>query len=258
MRYSPPMSRSLVALTLVAVLAACEGKAPSSVPPSPGAPTESKSKVPPDGLPKCASSADIDRLHGQKVRIEALYDVDPSPAGKGLEAAYLLLDDGTELVRSYRPVPAELGLVEKRVIAVGKVYRDAGQAPHIQQLMAPHFYPDRIEIAPGETKIDPPPTERPLPPQVTRAADLAGRKLRWVRATGTVESLTPKGDSDWSEGKLKLASGDVIAIASVYHPHWKDLVGTEISVVAKVLATGEPPSISVRAHCKGRVERCSK
>jgi hypothetical protein len=250
------MSRTLAALTVLFVLAACDGPAPPSVPPSPAAPTESKTG---DGLPRCASSADVERLHGQKVRIEALYDVDPSPAGKGLEAAYLLLDDGTELIRSYRPVPAELGLVEKRVIAVGKVYRDAGQSPHIQQLMAPHFYPDRIEIAPGEAKIDPPPAERPLPPQVTRAADLAGRKHRWVRAAGSVESLTPKGDSDWSEGRLKLASGDVISISNVYHQHWKELVGTEITVVAKVLATGEsePPSISVRAHCKGRVERCS-
>jgi hypothetical protein len=251
------MSRSLVALTLVVALAACEGKAPSSVPPPPSPGARTESKIGSDGLPKCASSADVDRLHGQTVRIEALYDVDPSPGGKGLEAARLLLDDGTELVRSYRPVPEELGLVEKRVIAVGKVYRDAGQAEHIQQLMAPHFYPDRIEIAPGETKIDPPPAERPLPPQITRAADLAGRRHRWVRATGTVESLTPKGDSDWSEGKLKLASGDVIAIDNVYHRHWKELVGTEISVVAKVLSAGEPPSISVRDHCKGRVERCS-
>ena len=260
MPYALWMSRSLAALAFVVVLAACDGPASSNRPkaPSPSASAESKSS--PYALPKCASSADVERLHGQKVRVEALYDVTPVPGGKGLEAAYLVLEDGTELIRSYRPVAEELGFVEKRVIAVGTVYRDAGQADHIQQVMAPHFYPDRIELAEGETKIDPPPAERPPPARITRASDLAGRKQRWVLVTGTLEGLTPHGNGDWSEGRLKLPSGDAIGLAHVYRPRWEELVGAEITVVAKVLATGERPgeaaSISAQAHCKGRVDRC--
>jgi hypothetical protein len=254
------MSQSLAALAFIVVFAACDGPASSSgpKPPPPVAPAGSKSSS--DGLPKCASRADVERLHGQKVRVEALYDVTPVPGGKDLEAAYLVLDDGTELIRSYRPVAEELGLVEKRVIAVGTVYRDAGQADHIQQVMAPHFYPDRIELAEGEAKINPPPTERPPPARITRASELVGKKQRWVLVTGTLEGLTPQGNGDWSEGRLKLPSGDAITVAHVYRPRWEELVGAEITVVAKVLATGERPgeaaSVSAQARCKGRVERC--
>lgn len=252
----------IATLALLAALPSCDGPSASSVPspPAPAAPSEAARSA--EALPRCASKADVERLHGQTVRVEALYDVDPSPAGKGLEAAYLLLDDGTALVRSYRPVVDELGFVERRVIAVGKVYRDAGQADHIQQLMAPHFYPDRIELAPGEAKITPPPTERPAPAKAERVADLAGRKLRWAQVTGTLEALTPKEDTAWSEGRLKLASGEAVALSSLYTIHWKELVGTEITVVGKVIATGEKAgeaaTIVERTHCKGRVERCSK
>jgi hypothetical protein len=252
---------SLFGITLAGAIAACDSPPSSSMPPqpSPAPPTESSKSA--AALPKCASSADVERLHGQKVRVEALYDVEPTPGGKGLEAAYLLLDDGTELVRSYRPVAAELGLVEKRVVAVGTVYRNAGQAEHIQQLMAPHFYPDHIELAEGETKIEPTPAKRPPPPKIASVADLAGRSRRWVHVTATLERLTPNGGSDRSEGRLKLANGDTIVLPNVYHRGWQDLVGAEITVIGKVTATGERPgeaaTIVDRAHCKGRVETCS-
>jgi hypothetical protein len=252
---------SLLGVTLAFALAACDSPSRSSVPPQPSPESLTESSKSAAALPKCASRADVDRLHGQKVRVEALYDVEPSPGGKGLEAAYLLLDDGTELVRSYRPVEAELGFVEKRVVAVGTVYRDAGQAEHIQQLMAPHFYPDHIELAAGETKVEPPPAKRAPPPTIASVAELASRSRRWVQVTATLEGLTAKGDTDWSEGRLKLANGDTIVIPTVYHRHWRELVGTEITVVGKVIATGERPgeaaAIADRAHCKGRVERCS-
>src|SRR5215212_6182760 len=64
-----------------------------------------------DKLPLCASRADVERLSGKRVRVEGFYEVEPTPGGKRLQAATINLPDGTRLVRSYRPVPEELGFL---------------------------------------------------------------------------------------------------------------------------------------------------
>ncbi len=94
--------------------------------------------------------------------------------------------------------------------------------------------------------------------RLLRRAPLWNRRARPTACRNARRAL---GNGDWSDGRLKLPSGDAITLAHAYRLRWEGLVGAEITVVAKVLATGERPGeappVSARSRCKGRVERCS-
>jgi hypothetical protein len=210
-------------------------------------------------LPLCASKADIDRLHGQRVRIEARYDVDPVVRGKALQLAYLELPDGTQIARAYRPVTEELGLLEKRVVAIGKVYRDSGQGEHVQALGGPHFYPERIERAMGEPLDPAPPMKRPPPPAARTEAELRARKGLWVNVTGTLASVTPRPDGDtWGDAELGLAGGPRLRIPFVHLASWKPRVGAEVTVIGRVPRDGGAELEGVALCPTADLVRCQK
>jgi hypothetical protein len=220
--------------------------------------------VPPaDQLPRCASRADVDRLHGQKVRVEGRYEVDPVPGGKKLQAATIVLDDRTRLLRSYRPVEKELHLVDRRVIVVGTVFRNAGQPAHHQQVMAPHVYPDSITLATGEKGIEPAPTELPAPPLVRTFEELERRDDRWVRLQLVLPDEEAKGEGMWVSPEVRLAGDHWVALQMMAKSTWTKLRGKEVTVFGRVsLAKSKSTPDGKRVHaivavdvCAGPVER---
>lgn len=206
-------------------------------------------------LPTCASRADVDRLHCQRVRVEAIYDVDPILGRKG-QPAHLILPDGTMLIREYRPVVAELGFVDKRVVAIGTVARDADQSADVQQMLGPHFSPERIELAPGESPYPVTPTSRPPPPRVSTEEALARRRGLWVQVVGRLGSITPEPDSSsWASAEITVDGGMRVAASSVPLGIWERHRGVEITVVGKVARSG-PPVLEGAVICKDGTMPC--
>ena len=243
-------------LICVGVLAAA-GCGPRPTP-SPAGPASQ----PAAELPRCASAADVERLHGRRVIVEGRYEVEPVPGGKNLQAAVIVLPDGTRLVRSYRPVPAEFGLVNRRVVAVGTVYRDAGEDATAQQVRAPHFRPERVDLAPSESPYSPtPPTELPAPPVVATARDFDAQADRWVQAWGTLVRVTPhQEDAMWANAVVKLTDGTEVSLRAVTRSRWERYLGAAVTVIGRAVAPvpGEAGRrlVDRATVCPGHLKRC--
>jgi len=212
-------------------------------------------------LPRCAGAADVDRLNGRRVVVEGRYEVEPVPGGKRLQAVIIVLPDGTRLIRSYRPVADEFGLVNRRVRAVGTVYRDSGEGPNVQQVVAPHFRPERIELAAGEPPLTARPTELPAPPVVTTAREFDAQGERWVQAWGTLLRVTPhQEDAMWANAVVKLTDGTEVHLRAVTRSRWERLVGHPVTVIGRA-ALAVPGEAGRRLAdrstvCRGYLKRC--
>jgi hypothetical protein len=183
------------------------------------------------------------------------------PGGKRLQAATIVLPDRTRLVRAYRPVPEELAFVDRRVVAVGRVFRDAGAPAELQQVRAPHFRPERIALAPGEAPqpLGVPP-ELPAPPVVATGAELDARDDRFVQAWGRLTALTPHDeDPRWANAALALGDGAEVRVRAVARARWAPLLGGEVTVVGRAgqAEAGAPRTLAGRTTiCAGHVPRC--
>jgi hypothetical protein len=51
------------------------------------------------------SVPDLEPTYGPDMECEGRYEVDPIPGGKRFQGSWLILDDGTRYVLSYRPHP---------------------------------------------------------------------------------------------------------------------------------------------------------
>ncbi|HEY3356822.1 MAG TPA: hypothetical protein VGQ83_26460 [Polyangia bacterium] len=249
--------RHAVALCLLGVPLGC-ATAPAAGP-APAAAAAPRSGT--AALPRCASRADVERLHGQRVLIEGRYEVEPVPGGKRLQAAAIVLPDRTRLVRAYRPVPEELVYLDRRVIVVGRVFRDAGVGAQEQQVLAPHVRPERIELAPGETPQPVAvPTELPSPPVVRTGPELDAHDDRWVQAFGRLTALKAHDeDPMWANATLALMDGAEVRVRTVVRSRWEPLVGSAVTVVglAGRAPAGEARGLGGRtALCAGHLPRC--
>lgn len=243
------------------VLAGC-GPAPPPQPQPLSAPRAAATQAAVPALPRCASGADVERLHGRRVIVEGRYEVEPVPGGKRLQAALIVLPDGTRLIRSYRPVPEEYGLVNRRVVAVGTVYRDAGEGPDVQQVRAPHLRPERVNLAPTESPYSPtPPTELPPPPIVKTAREFDAQADRWVQAWGSLARVTPhQEDALWANAVVKLTDGTDVHVRAVARSRWERHLGTGVTVIGRA----QPPVPGEAGRrlvdrvtvCAGHLKRC--
>jgi len=213
-------------------------------------------------LPIIDSQADLEAHAGKPARIEGRYEVSPVAGSKRLQPAVIVLSDGTQLIRSYRPVPAEFGLLDRKVVVFGKAYLDANQGPDVQQVMAPHVFPETIELASGEKAIEPLPPELPPPPKVTQAADFERHAGRYVRLVATFKELKPLPDeSSWADAVYALADGSQVQHSGVSVNRFKPHVGKLVSVVARaglVEIDGQRELLltDLSEICAGDVERC--
>jgi hypothetical protein len=251
------MSRRWAGVLVSAVVLAVAACGPRPAP-SPAAASQPRTAA----LPRCLSAADVERLSGRRVIVEGRYEVEPVPGGKRLQAASIVLPDGTRLVRSYRPVPAEFDLVNRRVVAVGTVYRDAGEGATVQQVRAPHFRPERINLAPSESPTyATPPTELPAPPVVAAARDFDAQADRWVQAWGTLVRVTPhQEDPMWANAVVKLTDGTEVSLRAVTRSRWERYLGAAVTVIGRAVPSVPGESgrrlVDRTTVCPGHVKRC--
>jgi hypothetical protein len=172
---------------------------------------------------------------GEVTDLEGFYEVDPIPGGKRLQGAWLVLDDGTRYVISYRPIPGHLQFLEKRVRVRGCPYVPGSDVQHIG---ATHLEVQAIELAPGETPYAEPPTHPVLPPVARSAVELAARAGRWVRVVGTVEAVHDDPDSYFGFAWLRLPDGSSVRARYVPVRAWSAHLGKEVTVTSR-LAQGE-------------------
>jgi hypothetical protein len=247
---------------LAAVVAAALGAGAACGPRPAPAPAAPASRPAAAALPRCASAADVERLHGQRVVVEGRYEVEPVPGGKRLQAVVIVLPDGTRLIRSYRPVPAEFGLVNRRVVAVGTVYRDSGEGAHVQAVGGPHFRPERVDLAPSESPYSPNvPAELPPPPVVANAREFDALADRWVQAWGTLVRVTPhQEDPLWANAVVKLTDGTEVSLRAVTRSRWERYVGEGVTVIGRAVPAvpGEAGRrlVDRSTVCPGHVKRC--
>ena len=213
-----------------------------------------------NALPLITTMADVRRHEGRTARIEGWYEVTPVAGGKALQPASIVLSDGTRLLRSYRPLVAELRFHERRVVVIGKAYRNANEPEYVQQVGGPHVFPDAIELDPSE-----PPAQDlndiPTPPTVDSVHALEARKGRWVQVFATVVSVRESSlGGIWVDAVARLDDGTELELPTVPDSRWRPLQGKVVSFLARVAEEKSnggryavSPSMEV---CEGRVERC--
>lgn len=215
-----------------------------------------------DELPVVRSMADVRKYEGQTARIEGRYEVAPIAGSKRLQPVVIVLSDGEQLIRAYRPRPAEFHLLDRRVVVLGKAYTDANQDPNVQQVMAPHLEADEIMLAEGEQPFSPHPKNLPTPPLIKDSKGFEARDGRWIRLEGTLESLAPmKDESFWSLASLVLPDGSRVQKNYTPTSRWQKHTGKQVTVISRALVkkvAGQTQLwLSDMAEiCPGRVERC--
>jgi hypothetical protein len=183
------------------------------------------------------------------------------PASKRLQPASIVLDDGTRLVRSYRPVAEELHYDGQRVLVIGKAYLDANADPSVQQVMAPHVMPETLVLDPIESPFAPGATQVRTPPTLASRADVAGYRDHWVQIFGTLEALQDEpSDPFWVGMVVRLPDGSELDARIIARSRVEKLVGKPISFLGIVRreqpASGRAAIDPAHLVCEGRVERC--
>jgi len=152
--------------------------------------------------------------------------------------------------------------VNRRVVAVGTVFRDAGEGPEVQQVRAPHFRPERINLAPSESPYySSPPAELPPPPVVATAPEFDAQADRWVQAWGTLVRVTPhQEDAFWANALVKLTDGTEVSLRAVTRARWEQYVGAAVTVIGRA-APAVPGEAGRRlvdrsTVCPGHLKRC--
>jgi hypothetical protein len=218
--------------------------------------------VEPGELPLVRTKVDLARHDHRRVVVEGWYEIVPVPGGKAAQPAYVVLLDGTRVIRSYRPIPSELGYADRRVRVTGNVTIGPPDA-RIQAMAGPHVEAERVELAAGETPITPTPSEIPTPPIVTSLPGFAPHLDRWVAVHGTLDALTPGADPPWAEARIRLADGGTVLVGSVVEATWRPLVGRVVTTLGRVSVIGRDAGLGLDvrldaagAPCAGLEARC--
>lgn len=213
-------------------------------------------------LPTVLTKADLARCDGRRAIVEGWYEIVPVPGGKKAQPAYVVLVDGTRVIRSYRPIADELAYANRRVRVTGSVTVGPPDAM-MQAIMGPHVQAERVELAPGETRITPTPREIPTPPMVTSLPGFAPHFDRWVAVSGTLEALTPGAGPPWADARIRLADGGTVLVGYVVEATWSTLVGKPVTTLGRVsvlgrdaglgldvrIEAGGPPCVGVEPRC---------
>ncbi|MCU0848831.1 MAG: hypothetical protein MUD12_13180 [Spirochaetes bacterium] len=212
------------------------------------------------GLPSCETTADVKANHGKRVVVRGVYLQDALPGGKRLQAATILLGDGSSLIRSYRPVPAEFRFINRKVVASGKVFTDAGLSRDCQQVMAPHFYPDEIRLAPGESPYEGKPGVMPPLPFVTDRKSAGANAGKWVHVFGVLESLEKLNEGPvGGRAVVLLADGTKVAAGRVNYNSCAGLTGKSVTMTAVIYENDGRNGFEIsfpNAVCGGKKPYC--
>ncbi len=213
-------------------------------------------------LPLVRTKDDLARHDHQRAIVEGWYEIAPVAGGKGAQPAYVVLVDGTRVIRSYGPVLAELAFANRRVRVTGSVTLGPPDSS-LQAMSGPHVQAERVELAPGETAISPAPREIPTPPTVTSLPGFAPHLDRWVAVSGTLEALTPRAAPPWADARIRLADGGVVLVGYVVEATWRPFVGKPLTTIGRVAVLGRDAGLGLdvrlegaRLPCAGVEPRC--
>lgn len=223
---------------------------------------ESQPHGQPPPFPKINNQADIEKYHGQRIYVEGIYEVEPFPGGKGLQAVEIILPDETRLMRSYRPIPREFNFIGKKVGIVGTIYRAGGLPPDVQQVLAPHLSVEKIDMASGQRLEKSPPRKLPPPPEANSEKQLSQMNQRWVQIHGRLASLRRSSDKDnQALAIFWLKDGTRVKVTDLDYGKMNPYLGEMLTVVGKVNLNEKGPRthfnlVGRHAICAGTVPRC--
>jgi hypothetical protein len=218
-------------------------------------------------LPGCPDdepgAPDVEPTFGSVTECEGRYEVDPIAGGKRFQGAWLILDDGTRYVLSYRPIPAQFAYVDKRVRVTGRPYTPGRDTQH---MMAAHFQLDTIELAPGEEPYAEVPVRLPAPPMLHTMDEICKHAGRWAQIITRLVSLEDDPDTYFSKANLELEDGTLVVALYAAEKLWEPYLGNTITVVSRIevqpskaVSNGNKcPAVLTGwyALCRGQVERC--
>jgi hypothetical protein len=188
---------------------------------------------------------------------EGRLEIDPVPGGKRFQGTFVVLDEGDPIMLSYRPVEEYFAFVERRVVIRGEFMER--QPSHVQQVSAPHFRVESIELADGEEPIEPTPEELPAPPVVEDVSALEERAGRWAQIVGTLGAIED-GPGRWANhSTLTLADDTEVPLESMARGPSAGLDGEFVTIVGRVSRSEDEPHLRVGrvvAICPGRASRC--
>jgi len=201
---------------------------------------------------------DAENSYGEPVKVEGRLVIEPLPAGKRFQGTWVVLDDGTRYVLSYRPEPAYYAFVDRRVVVEGRPYRPA---EHVQSYGADHLELDSMVLAAGQVAIEPAPQELPAPPFAETAEQLTGRAGLWVQLSGPFSRATlEEGDTFLATNAVELGDGTRVEVEVVAHQVEGIEEGQLVTVVGSVQAPaghgGAHRLHNVRAVCPGKLNLC--
>jgi hypothetical protein len=213
-------------------------------------------------IPECRTYADVERYYGTSVIIKGWYEVEPVPGGKQLQAASVVLADGTRLIHSYRPVKDMFCFINKRVMVKGIVMTDAGEPPEAQQVMAPHIMIETIALAPDEEPYDTVPEKIPDLPFVEHKKNLVRWNDRWAHVYGKLIAVALRPDeSVLANAILQIGDGTKLCFEWVSFSRWTGFVNKDVTVTLLLSSVKEKEGVlhmpaGRTALCPGKVPRC--
>lgn len=186
---------------------------------------------------------------------EGIFDIDRLAGGKDFQGSWLELEDGRRYVLSYRPMPAHVDKVERRVVVRGFTY-----APEGQRIRSEHLQVISMRLADGETPYVSPPTSLPAPPHVLTRAELRARVGRWVQAVGTLKDAKRPDADGWQEVELRLDDGAAVStiereslVERIYRPNF----GARVTLIGELSQRdGAFVLVGTTGLCVGEVEGC--
>jgi len=168
---------------------------------------------------------------GQGVQLVGRCEADPIAGSKRFQGIWLVLDDGTRYVLSYRPAAEYLAFADKRVVVQGRPYQPGSDTQHV---MALHLAVDAITLAPGEQPHAIPPAAPPPPPLVRTADELAERDGRWAQVVGRLRAVGTDPDGYLGQAEVELADATVILVRGIPLGGWREHVGRLVTIVSRV------------------------
>ena len=201
---------------------------------------------------------DIEPTYGPNIRCEGRYEIDPIPGGKRFQGSWLVLDDGTRYVLSYRPTPEYFRFVDKRVQVTGRSYTPGRDTQHIH---AKHFQLQNIELAPGETPRTDNLDQVPAPPLLYTMDEIRKRVGTWGQVVGELTALEDDVNTHFETAYLKLKDATKIAARYAAAHLWRPYMHKLITVMSRIETVEESGHRKVilsgwYALCSGVVNRC--
>ena len=174
---------------------------------------------------------DLESDVGKTIHLEGRYEVDPIPGGKRFQGTWLVLDDGSRYLISYRPVPDHFCFLDKRVRVQGKPYLPGRD---VQHMGATHLAVESIDLAAGEVPYAHPPTELPLPPLVQSRHDLSALDGQWARIVGVVSAVRDDPDGPLGLAYIRLADGCELLARNALRSRWESHIGKSVKVTSRI------------------------